>query len=146
MVAVGGGRPAVTVYRPGGWCGGRSRALVEPAIEGVLDSAAGRVRMRWAASGFACVDRRGRGVSPANASLSSARSTATWCGRPRPRRPEGGQATPPSPTTATADPALTPDVLTTAPTPVNTAQPNKAASTRGSSGSTLTSERRETVA
>ena len=48
--------------------------------------------------------------------------------------------------TATVAPAGTFAVLTTAPTPVSTAQPNSAASSSGSSGSILTSERRETVA
>ena len=37
-------------------------------------------------------------------------------------------------------------VLTTAPTPVSTAQPKSAASSSGRSGSMLTSERRETTA
>ena len=43
-------------------------------------------------------------------------------------------------------PAGTCAVLTTAPTPVSTAQPNSAASSNGSSGSILTSERRDTTA
>lgn len=44
------------------------------------------------------------------------------------------------------DPAGMREVLTTAPTPVSMAHPNRAASANGSSGSTFTSERRETVA
>ena len=48
--------------------------------------------------------------------------------------------------TATLAPAGTFAVLTTAPTPVSTAQPKSAAWSSGSSGSTFTSERRDTVA
>ena len=55
--------------------------------------------------------------------------------------------TPPRPTTATVVPARTCAVLTTAPTPVSTAQPKSAASSSGRSfGSTFTAERRETTA
>ena len=54
--------------------------------------------------------------------------------------------TPPSPITAAVCPIASFAVLTTAPTPVSTAQPNSAASASGSSGSIFTSERRDTVA
>src|SRR4029077_14715511 len=85
-------------------------------------------------------------ISPAKANLSSDRSTATSSRAPAATAPSSAaRPTPPSPTTATADPALTPAVFTTAPTPVNTAQPNRAASSNGRSESTLTTERRETV-
>src|SRR3954465_16015669 len=53
--------------------------------------------------------------------------------------------TPPSPITATLEPAWTRAVLMTAPTPVITAQPNRAASSSGSSRSIFTSERRDTT-
>ena len=62
---------------------------------------------------------------------------------------EAGNAaspTPPRPTTAAVDPMVSFAVLTTAPTPVSTAQPNSAASTKGMSRGTGTSERRETTA
>ena len=45
-----------------------------------------------------------------------------------------------------ARPTRTCAVLTTAPTPVSTAQPNSAASSSGTSGSILTTEWRDTVA
>lgn len=45
--------------------------------------------------------------------------------------------TPPQPTTATVSPGLTRAVLTTAPTPVITAQPISASSVSGSEESTL---------
>jgi len=48
--------------------------------------------------------------------------------------------------TATEEPAGIWAVLNTAPTPVSTAQPNRAASFNGRSLSTLTSECRDTVA
>jgi hypothetical protein len=54
--------------------------------------------------------------------------------------------TPPRPTTATVEPGSTLAVFTTAPTPVSTAQPNRAACSSGTSGSILTSELREQVA
>ena len=54
--------------------------------------------------------------------------------------------TPPSPITATLRPRGIAAVLMTAPTPVITAQPNKAASANGSSGSTRTRDRRDSVA
>jgi hypothetical protein len=83
----------------------------------------------------------------AKASLSSARSMATTSRAPAATAPRSEQSpTPPNPITATEAPAWTRAVFTTAPTPVSTAQPNRAASSSGSSGSTFTSDRRETVA
>src|SRR4051812_2156751 len=86
-------------------------------------------------------------LEPQMPSFSSERSTATTRLAPAATAPRIElKPTPPSPTTATVEPAGTRPVLITAPTPVSTAQPNSAASSSGSSGSTLTSERRDTVA
>jgi len=54
--------------------------------------------------------------------------------------------TPPSPKIAADSPVGTPAVSITAPTPVSTAQPNRAAVSNGMSGATTTTERRETTA
>ncbi len=54
--------------------------------------------------------------------------------------------TPPRPITASVECRGIDAVLTTAPTPVITAQPNSAASANGRVGSTRTSDRRDTVA
>ena len=54
--------------------------------------------------------------------------------------------TPPRPTTATDCPGSSFAVLTTAPTPVSTAQPNSAASSSGRSGSIFTHDSRATTA
>ncbi len=54
--------------------------------------------------------------------------------------------TPPRPMTATTSPGRTCAVLTAAPTPVCTAQPNMAASVSGTLGSIFTSEERATTA
>src|SRR5262245_12981875 len=83
----------------------------------------------------------------ANSSLSSARSIATTRDAPAATAPmSDASPTPPRPMTATLAPAGTFAVLTTAPTPVSTAQPNSAAWSSGSSGSILTIDRRDTVA
>ena len=54
--------------------------------------------------------------------------------------------TPPRPTTATASPAWSPAVFSTAPAPVITAQPKIAASSSGMSRSIFTAARRDTTA
>ena len=62
-------------------------------------------------------------------------STATICRAPASFAPRTAlNPTPPRPTTATDWPGSTLAVLTTAPTPVSTAQPNSAASSRGKAG------------
>ena len=85
--------------------------------------------------------------SRAKASLCSDLAMATTLRAPEATAPRReARPTPPSPITATEDPAGTWAVLNTAPTPVSTAQPNRAASFNGRSLSTLTSECRDTVA
>src|SRR6266566_2398889 len=83
----------------------------------------------------------------ARPSLSSERSIAITRRAPTAIAPSSElKPTPPSPITATLEPAETFAVLITAPTPVSTAQPNKAASSNGSSLSIFTKDRHETVA
>jgi hypothetical protein len=83
----------------------------------------------------------------ASPSLSSERSTATIRRAPTATAPRSElKPTPPRPITATLEPADTFAVLITAPTPVKTAHPNKAASSSGYSLSIFTSDLRETVA
>ncbi len=80
-------------------------------------------------------------------SLSGNTSTATiWRAPARLAPSKAENPTPPSPTTATVEPGETRAVLSTAPTPVSTAQPKSAASSNGNSGSILISECRDTVA
>ena len=85
--------------------------------------------------------------SVAKASFSSERSTATIWRAPASLAPSTTlRPTPPRPTTATDWPGSTLAVLTTAPTPVSTAQPNSAASSSGRSGSILTQDSRAATA
>ena len=85
--------------------------------------------------------------SRAKASLCSDLAMATIRRAPAATAPSReARPTPPSPITATEEPAGTWAVLNTAPTPVSTAQPNRAASFNGRSLSTLTRECRDTVA
>ena len=83
----------------------------------------------------------------ASSSFAGLVSTATL--RPAPTATDPNNAlrpTPPSPTTATDAPAGTRAVLTTAPTPVITAQPKIAATSGGTSGSIRTTELGTTTA
>ena len=83
----------------------------------------------------------------AKASFSSERSTAMIWRAPASLAPRTTlRPTPPKPTTATDWPGSSLAVLTTAPTPVSTAQPNKAASSSGRSGSIFTQDSRATTA
>ena len=85
--------------------------------------------------------------SRASASFSGIRSAATMMEAPAARAPNrAASPTPPRPTIATDWPAFRPDVLTTAPTPVSTAQPKSAACSKTMSLSMRTSEVRETTA
>ena len=81
------------------------------------------------------------------APASSGRCRWRRCAVPDGERPqEGAKPTPPRPTTATVAPAGTLAVLTTAPTPVITAQPKIAATSGGTSGSIRTTELGTTTA
>src|SRR5690606_341238 len=85
--------------------------------------------------------------SRARASFSGTTSTATSGQAEQAAAPSTAERpTPPSPNTATDSPGRTPAVFTTAPTPVITAQPNRAAMEGGRSGSMRTAERSDTTA
>ena len=81
----------------------------------------------------------------AKVSLSRTRSTATTEAAPASTAPcTTDSPTPPQPTTATVDPGGTRAVLMTAPTPVVTAQPTRAATSSGSDESIGTTDRSNT--
>ena len=113
---------------------------VDPAAGDALDFDGGVVR--------AGVDRVGRAEFGGDRrACRPTRSTATICRAPASFAPRTTlNPTPPRPTTATDWPGSTFAVLTTAPTPVSTAQPNRAASSSGRSGSIFTQDSRATTA
>ena len=84
-------------------------------------------------------------MPPASASFSGTRSTATTDAAPASTAPcTTDSPTPPQPTTATLAPGGTRAVLMTAPTPVVTAQPTRAATSSGNEGSIGTTDRSNT--